>query len=548
MDTREIRDRFLAFFEREGHERVPSSSLIPDDPSLLLTNAGMNQFKPYFLGQQTPPFERAMSVQKCFRTVDIDEVGDASHLTFFEMLGNFSFGDYYKEKACPFAWEMVTEEWGLDPDRLWVTIYETDDEARDVWVDIVGVDPKRIVRLGKGPNFWSMGVAGPCGPCSEIFFDLGDAFGAPSDQGPAGNEQRYLEIWNLVFMQSDCNADIEPIADLPKKNIDTGAGLERLALVMQNKSSLYETDTLRSLIATAEDLTKMAYEKDERTDRGLRILADHGRGMTFLLADGVLPSNEGRGYVLRRIMRRAVRQARLLGRDQPVLPELARATRDLMGDAYPEIKERFGIIEEIAAREEERFDETLKQGLSLLEEEISAAKLAGSEGLSGHVAFKLHDTFGFPIDITNDVAREAGLEVDAGEFDTLMEQQRTRARSARKRSASGAPIGEASSLVERYVATEFIGYEYLKTTASLVGVPGLENAILTEGDEADVVLDRTVFYAEGGGQVGDRGTLTGPSGKAQVLDTPRIAPGITEHRIRVYAGEFQIGEEMTAEV
>jgi len=548
METREIRDRFLAFFEREGHERVRSSSLIPDDPNLLLTNAGMNQFKPYFLGEQTPPYDRAMTVQKCFRTVDIDEVGDPSHLTFFEMLGNFSFGDYYKEKACPFAWKVVTEEWGIDPERLWITIYETDDEARDVWTDVVGVDPKRIVRLGKGPNFWHMGVAGPCGPCSEVFFDLGEAFGPPADDGPAGNEDRYLEIWNLVFMQSDCNDDIEPIADLPKKNIDTGAGLERVAMALQGKSTLYETDTLRALISTAEDLTKKTYEKDERTDVGLRILADHGRGMTFLLADGVLPSNEERGYVLRRIMRRAVRQARLLGRDEPVLPELARATRDLMGGAYPELVERFGLIEEIAAREEERFDATLKQGLALLESEIETAKAGGRPDLSGDVAFKLHDTFGFPIDITNDVAGEAGISVDTKAFDVLMQEQRTRARSARRKSVSGRAAGDGAQLLERFGPTEFIGYEHLRTTGKLLGAAGSDDEVLREGDEVDVLLDRTVFYAEGGGQVGDRGSFIGPSGRADVIDTQRLAPGLTAHRIKVSAGEMQVGEELTAEV
>jgi alanyl-tRNA synthetase len=551
MDSRTIRDAFFGFFGERGHALVPSSSLVPNDPNLLVTNAGMNQFKPYFLGEQTPPFPRAMSVQKCFRTPDIDEVGkDARHLTFFEMLGNFSFGDYYKEKACPWAWELVTERWGIDPERLWISIFETDDEARDIWIDAVGVRPERVVRRGKRDNFWSMGVAGPCGPDSEIFADRGDDAGPASPRGPVDDEERYLEIWNLVFMQNDCNTAIEPVAELPKKNIDTGSGVERVALVLQNAASVFETDILGGMVRRAEEITKSSYGRDERTDMALRILADHGRGLTMLVADGVLPSNEDRGYVVRRIMRRAVRHARLLGCDGEVLPPLVDATVDLMGDAYPEIRERRDFIVDVASREEERFGSTLRQGLTLLEGEIESTRATNSTTLPGAVAFRLHDTFGFPIDLTNDVASEAGLAVDTQEFERLMAEQRERARAARRGEQREPSADALGGLLEDDGSTEFIGYEHLSTTARVIGIAqeasGL--AVAREGAEVDIVLDRTVFYAEGGGQVGDRGTIAGPSGRAEVKDTRRIAPGLIGHRAVVVAGELAVGDEVRAEV
>jgi alanyl-tRNA synthetase len=551
MDSRTIRDSFLEFFGERGHTLVPSSSLVPNDPNLLVTNAGMNQFKPYFLGEQTPPFPRAMSVQKCFRTPDIDEVGkDARHLTFFEMLGNFSFGDYYKEKACPWAWELVTERWGLDPERLWISIYETDDEAHQIWIDLVGVRPERVVRRGKKDNFWSMGVAGPCGPDSEIFADRGDEYGSPSPRGPVDDEERYLEIWNLVFMQNDCNAAIEPVADLPRKNIDTGSGLERVAMVLQRAASVFETDILGGMIARAEDLTKSAYGRDNRTDMALRILADHGRGLTLLVGDGILPSNEERGYVVRRIMRRAVRHARLLGYEGEVLPPLVDATVELMGGAYPEIKERRDFIVDVAAREEERFSGTLRQGLSLLESEIEAAREQRLQRLPGTVAFRLHDTYGFPIDLTNDVATDAGLAVDIDEFTRLMAEQRERARAARRAEQLEPSADALGSLLDEHGSTEFIGYEHLRTSGRIIGIARSATGVpvATEGAEVDIVLDRTVFYAEGGGQVGDRGVITGPSGRAEVRDTRRIVPGLIGHRVVVTAGELRVGDEATAEV
>jgi alanyl-tRNA synthetase len=549
MDTGTIRDRFLRFFADRDHTRVPSASLVPNDPTLLLTNAGMNQFKPYFLGEQKPPYARAMSVQKCVRTPDIDEVGKTNrHLTFFEMLGNFSFGDYYKEKACPWAWELVTEGWEMDTDLLWVTVYETDDEAADIWRDQVGVRPERILRRGKKDNFWSMGVAGPCGPCSEIYVDLGDKFGPPSDRGPDGNEDRYLEIWNLVFMQNDCNAAIEPVAELPTKNIDTGAGLERLALAKQGVGSVYETDTLGGMVERAQELTGKKYGVDMRTDGSLRILADHGRSLTFLLADGVMPSNEKRGYVLRRLMRRAMRQARLLGREEPILVELIDSTVDLMGVAYPEISAGRDFIAEVAGREEERFSSTLRQGMALLESEIETARRDRRNALSGDVAFKLHDTFGFPIDLTTEIASESGLTVDRTQFESLMAAQQERARAARK-AEGGEPSAEVlASLLDEGVETEFLGYEHLATKARIIAISdGLNSvAVAEEGAKVDIVLDRTAFYPEGGGQVGDRGVLRGPNGRAEVVDTRRLVPGLIGHRAVVAEGSLKVGDEVDA--
>ncbi|HYN36014.1 MAG TPA: alanine--tRNA ligase [Actinomycetota bacterium] len=547
MDSSTIRDRFFDFFEARDHARVPSSSLVPNDPTLLLTNAGMNQFKPYFLGEQNPPFKRAMSVQKCFRATDIDEVGKTSrHLTFFEMLGNFSFGDYYKELACPWAWELVTEGWGIEEDRLWATVYETDDEARQIWIDSVGVPESRVIRRGRKDNYWDMGVEGPCGPCSEIFVDLGPEFGEESPDGPAGNEDRYLEIWNLVFMQNMCNASIEPVEELPNKNIDTGAGVERLAMVLQKVKSIYETDTLGGLVRRAGDLTKREYGSDARTDMSLRVLGDHGRSLTFLIADGVLPSNEERGYVLRRVMRRAVRHARLLGRDEPILVDLIDATVELMGDVYPEVRTRRDFIVEVATREEERFAATLRQGESVLQNELKKAPSGGT--LPGDVAFQLHDTFGFPIDMTKEIVAETGQAVDMETFDKLMQEQRERARAARSGGDHDSSAQVLASLVEEKATTEFDGYEHLRSTSRVMGISnGVQSlSVAPEGSEVDVVLDRTVFYPEGGGQVGDRGTLESPAATARVVDTQRLVPGLIGHRVQVVKGELAVGDEVEA--
>jgi alanyl-tRNA synthetase len=555
MDSRTVRNTFFSFFAERDHTRVPSSSLVPNDPTLLLTNAGMNQFKPYFLGDQTPPFSRAVSCQKCMRAGgkhnDIEMVGrTARHLTFFEMLGNFSFGEYYKEKACPWAWELVTESYGLDADKLWITIFETDDEAFEIWRDTVGIRPERIIRMGKKDNFWSMGVAGPCGPCSEIAYDMGEAFGPASEQGPAGNEDRYLEIWNLVFMQNDCNAQIEPIAELPKKNIDTGLGLERLAMVLQRKTTIFETDLFAAMIEKAEQLTGTRYGSDPRGDVSLRILGDHGRSVSFMLADGVLPSNEDRGYVLRLIMRRAIRHARLLGSEKPVLDGLIERCTDLMGGDYPELAEKKDLALEVADREESRFDETLKQGMALLEQEISRARSASVTSLPGEIAFKLHDTFGFPIDITSEIVTDAGLSIDHETFERLMAEQRERARAARRSDDVGVAAGAAVAVLEEHGATDFLGYEHLRTEAQVLAIIEGETSQpqATAGQEIEMIFDRTVFYAESGGQVGDRGALTGPMGRGHITDAQRIVPGLIAHRVRVADGDIRVGDVVTMEV
>jgi alanyl-tRNA synthetase len=553
MDSATIRDTFLGFFGERDHVVVPSASLVPNDSTLLLTNAGMVPFKPYFVGEQSPPFERAVSVQKCMRAGgkhnDLEEVGHtARHLTFFEMLGNFSFGDYYKADACPWAWALVTEGYGVDPERLWVTVYETDDEAEQIWIDGVGVPSGRVHRRGMKDNFWSMGVAGPCGPCSEIFFDLGDAYGESSPRGPLDNEDRYIEIWNLVFIQNDCNADIEPIAELPKKNIDTGLGLERFALVLQNKENVFETDVLAGLLETAGRLTGHGYGDDPRADVTLKILADHARSVTFMIGDGILPSNEERGYVLRRILRRAVRYARLIGSETAIFPAMISTVVDVMGDAYPEIANRKDAIIDIAAHEEERFTTTLRQGLGLLSDEIETLKRSNKQQVSGDVAFKLHDTFGFPIDLTREIAEEAGLKTDQERFDTLMGEQRTRARAARHTDTQEPAAIALGDLLDERGTTDFIGYEHLATTGRILGIArdATSVPVATAGEEVDVVLDRTVFYAEGGGQVGDRGILQGTLGRAEVVDTRRLAPGLIGHKVRVSEGELKVGDEVDA--
>ncbi|MDQ3990874.1 MAG: alanine--tRNA ligase, partial [Actinomycetota bacterium] len=546
MEGARIRERFLSFFEERGHHRVPSSSLIPNDPSLLLTTAGMVQFKPYFLGEQEPPYPRAASVQKSFRTTDIDLVGLTDrHLTFFEMLGNFSFGDYFKEQAIRWAWELVTEGFGIDPDRLWATVYESDDEAAAIWADAVPMPPERIVRRGRKDNFWEMGVAGPCGPCSEIFVDRGPEHG--EEGGPEVDEDRYLEIWNLVFMQNECDDDLSVVAELPKKNIDTGSGLERVAVILQDRPSAFETDLVRPIVATAESLSGRRYGDDGPTDVSLRILAEHGRATTFLIGDGVLPGNEGRGYVLRRMLRRVISHARRLGVEGPVMERLAGDTVDLLGDAYPELAERRAFILQVAASEEEHFARTLDQGMPRFEEELARAREAGERGFSGRAAFLFHDTFGFPVELTRELAAEAGLEVDAAEFEDLMRQQRDRARAATKGGRDERALVEVA---REAGSTEFLGYERLDAEAPVSGIVrgGERVEAASEGDEVEVVLARTPFYAEGGGQVGDRGIIRTASGRVAIDDTVGGPGELIVHRGRVTAGEVRSGQDAEAAV
>lgn len=552
MTASELRRAFLGFFEERGHVIVPSSSLIPHDPSLLLTTAGMVQFKPYMLGDEQAPYSRASSVQKCFRTTDIDLIGTtARHLTFFEMLGNFSLGDYFKTEAIPFAWELVTEVLALDPDRCWVTVFEDDDDAEEIWSGNVGVSNDRIQRMGAEDNFWAMGTTGPCGPCSEIYFDRGPEFG--EDGGPLhGGDERYVEIWNLVFMQFNRDAQ-GTLHDLPRPNIDTGAGLERILAVLQGEHSVFETDVLRPMLSTAEEITGVRYGGGVQSDVSLRILAEHGRAMSFLIGDGVFPSNEERGYVLRRIIRRAVRHAYLLGVERNVTPALVATTVDVMGDAYPELVKQSAFIEQVATREEERFRQTLRRGLDHLDDLLANADVSGEE------AFFLHDTLGFPVEVTREIAAERGRQIDLPGFQKMMEEQRQRAKQAHRASQSSTTSLDVYREVYAELGTgEFRGYqEHVTPDARVLAlinqgerVEQVEQA--GDGDQGkmvEVVLDRTPFYAEAGGQVGDVGTITGPTGELRVIDTAYALPGtLVVHRCQVIHGVVMAGDVVEARI
>ncbi|MGH9039199.1 MAG: alanine--tRNA ligase, partial [Acidimicrobiia bacterium] len=529
---------------------LPSSSLVPNDPTLLLANAGMNQFKPYLLGEQPPPWPRATTVQKCFRTVDIDIIGTTTrHLTFFEMLGNFSLGDYFKEGAIPLAWEFATRVLGLDPERIWITVFETDDEAERIWAETVGVPRERIQRMGEKDNFWSMGPTGPCGPCSEMYYDRGPEFGA--EGGPAhGGEERYVEFWNLVFMQYNRDADGE-LHPLPKPNIDTGAGLERIAALLQGTHSVFETDVLRRILAVAEAATGRRYGTDAKTDVSLRILAEHGRAMTFLIADGVMPGNEGREYVLRRIIRRAVRHARLLGVEDPVTPRLVDATVETMGGAYPDLVRSHEFIRTIATREEARFGQTLRRGLDLLDDLLEKGDVSGQD------AFFLHDTLGFPVEVTAEIAGERGRAVDMEGFTEQMEMQRRRARESRAATATGPSPLEAEgapawrAVLEAHGPTEFTGYREPVTAAKVVALRAGDDNVsrAEEGQAIELVLDRTPFYAESGGQVGDVGIIETPDGTLRVTDTVYGVPGsLVVHRAEVVSGHVAVDIEATGRI
>jgi alanyl-tRNA synthetase len=535
MDANQLRSSFTGFFASRGHEVVPSASLIPHDPTVLFTIAGMVPFKPLFLGDEPAPWPRATSVQKCFRTVDIDIVGTTErHCTFFEMLGNFSFGDYFKADAIPYAWTFVTEVLGIDAERLWVTVHDSDDEAEDIWVDLVGVPRARVQRLGED-NFWRMADTGPCGPSSELFFDRGDAFGEAG--GPAhGGAERFVEIWNLVFMQYNRLAD-GGLVDLPRRNIDTGAGLERILPVVQGVRSMFETDLMAPIRLVAEEATGSRYGVDHATDVSLRILADHARAMSMLVADGVLPSNEGRGYVLRRIIRRAVRRAHQLGVTDTITPRLVTAVADVLGVAYPALVRDLDLVLATVEREEGHFRRTLEAGSLILDEELAK----GTGRVPGEVAFRLHDTHGFPIELTVEMAAEAGSEVDLAGFETAMALQRRRAQAdARARRATGGDEATYRDLLDTSGSTLFTGYERYEGPATVVAV-----LAGSEPDAAEIVLDRTPFYAESGGQVGDTGSITTETGKATVTDTQSVLPGLVVHRARV-EGELFPGQDALA--
>jgi alanyl-tRNA synthetase len=548
MEGNTIRETFLRFFEERGHKRVPSSSLIPPPESgLLLANAGMNQFIPYFLGQAEPPYDRATSSQKCFRANDIENVGrTARHMTFFEMLGNFSFGDYFKADAAKWGYELVTEHYGIDADRLWATVYETDDEAADIWADHVGLPRDRIVKRGKADNYWWTHAAGPAGPCSEIYVDRGPKYGP--EGGPAVDEERFIEIWNLVFMQEEVDGDANIVQPLPAKNIDTGSGLERVAVVLQNVDNAFETDLFTPLIEVAESLSGRKHGVDEPTDMSLKVVAEHARATTFLIADGVQPSNEGRGYILRRMLRRVVSHARRLGIEGGVLHPLIAVVVEQMGQAYPELVENRAYIESVAESEEERFGGTLRAGMALFEDAMSGMPSDEGGRFPGDVAFRLHDTHGFPLELTAELAEERGLTVDVDRFQELLEDQRQRAKEAVKRQdMTGDAIAEAAG---RMGPTEFVGYQRLDadtTVAAVVGPDGpLEVAAL--GTNVRVLLPVTPFYAEGGGQIGDTGVIRTSTGVLRVTDTVPGPGGVHVHHAVVESGEVRAGDEAHAEV
>jgi len=573
MESAEIARRFLTYFADRGHTVVPSASLIAEDPTLLLVNAGMQPFKPYFLGQANPPFKRATSAQKCVRTPDIEEVGKTTrHGTFFQMLGNFSFGDYFKEQAIPFAWELLTTPerdggFGFPEDRLWATVYHDDDEAFRIWRDIVGVPESRIQRRGMADNFWSMGVPGPCGPCSEIYYDRGAGYGR--DGGPESDEDRYLEVWNLVFMQflrgEGAGKEGWPIlGELPSRNIDTGMGLERMAAILQGVDNIYEIDTLWKILDRAAELTEQKYGRDHRVDVALRVVADHVRTAVMLVSDGVLPSNEGRGYVLRRILRRSIYNLRLLaggqrggGSDGRYLHELGDTAISAMADQFPELRIEAPRILGVIDAEESTFLSTLRTGSAIFDAAVGETKRRGTTSLSGEQAFQLHDTYGFPIDLTLEMAGEQGLAVDEQGFRRLMAAQRQRAKQdAQDKKTGNADISVFASLLARSGPVEFTGYYEVSGEATVAGLlaGGVSVPAAGAGTEVEVILDRTPFYAEGGGQLADTGVIRVASapgaagGEVEVRDVQAPVPGLIVHRGVITSGEVVVGALAEADV
>ncbi len=543
----DVRRTFVEFFRDRDHTVVPSASLIPTDPGLLLTVAGMVPFKPYLLGEEPAPYPRAVSSQKCIRTVDIDIVGTtARHMSFFEMLGNFSFGDYFKELACSLAYELITEGYGMDPDRLWFTVHDDDDEAEQIWIDSVGVPAQRVQRRPDSENFWQMGVAGPAGPASEIFYDRGPDFGP--EGGPIVDEQRFMEFWNLVFMQYVQDEPFHVVGDLPAKNIDTGLGLERMCVLLQGVDNVFETDLVRTVLAAAEGVTGRTYGESEGSDVSLRIMADHGRAITHMIADGIVPANDGRGYVLRRLLRRAVRHAWQLGAETTVTPALIDATVDAVGDAFPALLSgRDGIVE-TAEREELRFRRTLEAGHTLLFEELD--QLEGGGTLSGSTAFKLHDTYGFPVELTDEITAERGLSVDISGFETEMEQQRSRARAARRSEADGETVTVYLEVFDQFGPTAFLGYDTVDAEGTVLTIlrDGEVVQEASAGAEIEVFFNATPFYGESGGQVGDTGTATTETGVLEISDTQHALQGLHGHRATVTSGMIAAGQQAGLQV
>ena len=574
MQTHEIRKRFTDHFVKAGHTEVPSASVILEDPNLLFVNAGMVQFVPYFLGQRTPPYTTATSIQKCIRTPDIDEVGVTTrHNTFFQMAGNFSFGDYFKRRAIELAWTLLTNPvseggYGFDPERLWATVFYDDDEAVKLWQEVAGLPSERIQRRGMADNYWSMGIPGPCGPCSEIYYDRGPEYGVAG--GPEANEDRYIEIWNLVFMQNErgegtSKEDFEILGPLPRQNIDTGMGIERIACLLQGVDNVYETDLLRPVIDAAARHTSRGYGRGSATDDvRYRVIADHSRTAAIIIADGVTPSNEGRGYVLRRLLRRIIRAAKLLGIERPIVGELMETVRDAMGPSYPELVTDFDRINRIAVAEETAFNRTLASGSKLFEDAAAATRSAGRTELPGAQAFALHDTYGFPIELTLEMAAEAGLSVDELGFRELMAEQRRRAKAdAAARKHAHADLTAFRELVDAG-PTEFTGFDELSSQARILGIfvdgkrvpvaahhPRVHSETVP-AERVEIVLDRTPLYAESGGQIADAGHITGTgageSARAAVTDVQKIAKTLWVHRVNVESGEFVEGDTVIAAV
>ena len=566
MESAEIRSRWLRFFESENeqglkHTVVPSASLIADDPNLLLVNAGMVPFKPFFLGEVTPPYARATSVQKCVRTLDIDEVGKTTrHASFFQMCGNFSFGDYFKDGAIALAWELLTKPiaqggYGFPEEKLWVTVFHTDDEAADIWHHKMGVPKERIQRRGMADNFWSMGVPGPCGPCSELYYDRGPAYGA--EGGPIADENRYLEIWNLVFMQNERGAgtskdDYPILGELPAKSIDTGLGLERTAALLQGVENIYEIDTTMQILNMASSLTGIKYGSAELSDISLRVIADHARTSAMLIGDGVTPGNEGRGYVLRRMMRRTIRNMRLLGSHDPIISELTRAAIGAMGPQYPELVAAKDRILAVSVAEEESFLQTLKSGTQIFDLAATALKAKKVSTLGGEEVFKLHDTYGFPYDLTLEMAQEVGLQIDTEGFQRLMKEQKDRAKAdARAKKSGHTDLSQYKQIADESGLSTFLGYTHTEAEGKINGllVDGVIAQSAKSGDEVEVILDRTPFYAEGGGQLADAGLIKLANGAViEIDDVQAPVNGLSVHRGRVLSGEVAVGQGALATI
>jgi alanyl-tRNA synthetase len=566
VESAEIRSRWLRFFESENsqgltHTVVPSASLIADDPNLLLVNAGMVPFKPFFLGEVTPPYARATSVQKCVRTLDIDEVGKTTrHASFFQMCGNFSFGDYFKEGAIALAWELLTKPiaqggYGFPEEKLWVTVFHTDDEAADIWHHKMGVPKERIQRRGMADNFWSMGVPGPCGPCSEIYYDRGPAYGA--EGGPIADENRYLEIWNLVFMQNERGAgtskdDYPILGELPAKSIDTGLGLERTAALLQGVENIYEIDTTMQILNMASSLTGIKYGMAEKSDISLRVIADHARTSAMLIGDGVTPGNEGRGYVLRRMMRRTIRNMRLLGSHDPIISDLTKAAIGAMGPQYPELVAAQERILAVSVAEEESFLQTLKSGTQIFDLAANALKAKKISTLGGDEVFKLHDTYGFPYDLTLEMAQEVGLQIDTDGFQRLMKEQKDRAKAdARAKKSGHTDLSQYKQIADGSGLSTFLGYTHTEAEGKINGllVDGVIAQSAKSGDDVEVILDRTPFYAEGGGQLADAGLIKLANGAIiEIDDVQAPVNGLSVHRGRVLSGEVAVGQSALATI